>query len=158
MIGWLLTTFLALSPQTGALTAPGFENATPLVTVTGRGAQVYTCTAGAWSAPVPVAVLFDTNGKQVGRHTVGPTWIWKDGSAINGSVIARQPAPDAATAIPWLLLSTQSDPTQSGFLAHVKWVRRTKTEGGVAPATACDAAHEAQTARVPYEATYTFYQ
>ena len=43
------------------------------------------------------------------------------------------------------------------MLAHVTYVRRSDTHGGMPPAT-CDAHHLGAVARVPYAAVYTFYK
>jgi hypothetical protein len=43
------------------------------------------------------------------------------------------------------------------MLAHVTYVRRSDTHGGMPPA-ACDARHLGAVARVPYAAVYTFYK
>ena len=45
----------------------------------------------------------------------------------------------------------------TGMLAHVTYVRRSDTHGGMPPA-ACDAHHLGAVARVPYAAVYTFYK
>ncbi len=58
--------------------------------------------------------------------------------------------------VPWLLLETHSTGTASGMLADVTLVRRSDTQAGVPP-MACDAEHQNNEVRVPYQATYTFY-
>jgi len=129
-------------------------------TVTGRGVQIYKCTvkdnAFNWTFQQPEATLFDAASKQpVGLHTAGPTWTWTDRSAIVGKLLRSKPSPDPAN-IPWLLLETHST-GETGALSNIKFVRRSDTQGGVAPTTGCDAEHQDNTVRVPYEATYTFY-
>jgi hypothetical protein len=126
----------------------------------GRGVQVYTCTAQgdkfAWVFNEPQADLFDPKTHEaVGTHTAGPTWTWKDGSAISGKVLKTSPAKDPA-AIPWLLLETHSTGTP-GALANITLVRRSDTQGGAPANSICDAARVNNVARVPYAATYTFY-
>ena len=77
-------------------------------------------------------------------HTAaGPTWRWKDGSAIIGHLLITQPAPEH-TSIPWLLLtaSPSIDSAPTGMLARVTYVRRSDTHGGVPPA-GCDVHHMA---------------
>ena len=64
---------------------------------------------------------------------------------------------DVAESIPWLLLQTHSTGAPSGELMGVTLVRRSDTQAGAAPATGCDAAHQDNMLRVPYQATYTFY-
>ena len=42
-------------------------------------------------------------------------------------------------------------------MSKVAYVVRTRTEGGVAPATGCDASHADAEVRVPYSAVYLFF-
>lgn len=43
-------------------------------------------------------------------------------------------------------------------MSEVTYIQRLDTQGGLAPATGCDAAHEGATARIGYTATYYFYR
>lgn len=124
--------------------------------VEGRGVQIYTCKAvsgsGQWVFVAPAARLFDANGVEVGSHGDGPVWHLQDDSSVLGKVIAKSPSPDTGS-VPWLLL--KSDGTVGeGKLAGVQFIRRSETKGGVAPSGGCEVG---VFARVPYEATYTFY-
>jgi len=124
-----------------------------------RGVQIYTCTAPvggtpAWTLKAPHAVLFkgfDT----AAIHFAGPSWQANDGSLVTGTRTASDPGPDS-TAIPWLLLQASSN-TGPGLFADTTWIQRLDTEGGVAPATGCDAAHAGAQVLVPYRASYFFY-
>jgi hypothetical protein len=154
------TAILALSFffQTPDITTPA--NAHPEYTVVGHGVQIYKCTtkdaALQWVFQEPEATLFDTLSKQpVGVHTAGPTWTWNDKSAVVGKLLQSKPSPDP-NSIPWLLLEAHST-GEPGALSKIKFVRRSDTQAGTAPTAGCDAQHQDSTARVPYEATYTFY-
>jgi hypothetical protein len=155
--------FLLLSPGIRAQdrTLPPDPSVTPLPPVTGKGVQIYHCQqqqgAPAWVFVAPEATLY-AGAEAVGNHSAGPTWRWKDGSAITGKLLITQPAPDRAS-IPWLLLAASPalDSAPNGMLAHVTYVRRSDTHGGAPPA-ACDARHLGAVARVPYAAVYTFYK
>ncbi|HEY1964900.1 MAG TPA: DUF3455 domain-containing protein [Acidobacteriaceae bacterium] len=142
-------------------TLPPDPNVTPLPPVTGKGVQIYRCDSQqgtpAWVFVAPEATLY-AGAEAVGTHGAGPTWRWKDGSAITGKLLISQPSPDRAS-IPWLLLAASPaiDSTPTGMLAHVTYVRRSDTHGGMPPAT-CDAHHLGAVARVPYAAVYTFYK
>ena len=131
----------------------------PILTVTGKGAQIYTCQQSAtgpqWVFQAPEATLIDASGDSVGTHGAGPIWKSKDGSAVKGELLQKSPAP-APTAIPWLLLKAASV-SGSGIMTKVEFIRRSDTTSGVAPTTGCDAQHLNATARIPYTATYTFY-
>jgi len=124
------------------------------------GVQIYTCTAGAdgkpqWTLQAPQAQLRDALGALIGQHGAGPSWRHRDGSTVNGKMVARAEAPDGKS-IPWLLLSATAH-SGAGVLAHVSSIQRIHTEGGAAPASAgCDAQKE-QEVRVPYSADYYFY-
>lgn len=142
-------------------TLPPDPSVTPLPPVTGKGVQIYHCQqqqgALAWVFVAPEATLY-AGAESVGTHGAGPTWRWKDGSAITGKLLITQPAPDHAS-IPWLLLAASPaiDSAPNGMLAHVTYVRRSDTHGGMPPA-GCDARHLGAVARVPYAAVYTFYK
>jgi len=150
---------LARAPQSADSTLPP-PAAIARYAVVGRGVQIYKCTAQAnafqWIFQEPEATLYDQTGAEIGKHSAGPTWTWKDGSAIVGKVLQKSPAPDSANNIPWLLLETHSTAT-AGVLSNITLVRRSNTQAGQAPATGCDAQHVNSLARVPYQATYTFY-
>jgi Protein of unknown function (DUF3455) len=142
-------------------TLPPDPSVVPLPAVTGRGVQIYHCQqqqgAPAWVFLAPEATLY-AGAEAVGTHSAGPTWRWKDGSAIVGSLLVSQPAPEHG-AIPWLLLAASPaiDSAPTGMLAHVTYVRRSDTHGGIPP-TGCDTRHIGSVARVPYAAIYTFYK
>lgn len=130
------------------------------LTAVGLGVQVYKCAPGdggyQWALEMPVATLFDPATHQaLGTHSVGPTWTWNDGSSITGTVLKKHPSTDPAN-VPWLLVATHSAATTVGALSDVTLVRRSDTQAGV-PTMACDAEHQNNEVRVPYQATYTFY-
>ncbi len=125
-------------------------------TVTGKGVQIYGCTAsGKWVLQEPQAELVDPQTKQhVGVHSKGPIWTWADGSILLGEVLQQKPSADS---IPWLLLSVQSTGKQ-GALSDIAYIRRSDTQGGKVPASVvCAADNVDELLRVPYAATYTFY-
>ena len=131
-----------------------------LLTASGEGAQVYTCSALAgqskWVLKGPDARLLDDAGTQIGTHFAGPTWKLNDGSQVVGELIASRPSPDQGS-VAWLLLRAKSG-SASGRFADVAFIRRTETHGGVAdPAGCLTTADSGKTAQVPYSATYTFY-
>jgi hypothetical protein len=122
----------------------------------GEGVQIYSCVKGddwAWKLKAPDATLFDENHKAIGKHFAGPTWRLDDGSEVLGKMLESKPQ---AGTIPWLILMARSTGGE-GRLSRVDAVRRTDTQGGVAPATGCDAEHAGAEVRVPYSATYSFF-
>ena len=119
--------------------------------VTGRGDQVYGCVNGSWALKAPDAELLNQEGSVIGRHFAGPTWQLNDGSRLEGKAVAKQVAPDA-TAVPWLLLEAAGG---TGRLASVRFIQRTETQGGNAPEGSCS---QNEMRRVPYTATYSFYE
>src|SRR5271155_5145616 len=94
-----------------------------ILTVTGKGMQIYLCqqgTSGAqWIFQAPEANLTDASGNPAGTHSAGPSWNSKDGSSIKGVVLAKSPSPEA-TSIPWLLLRA-TDPSGSGIMTKVEF-------------------------------------
>ncbi|HEV7778082.1 MAG TPA: DUF3455 domain-containing protein [Luteibacter sp.] len=159
-----MTTPLALLAFTGMLAiAPPFAHAagtTPALQAFGKGVQVYTCTATgndyAWHLKAPEATLSDAQGKVIGKHFAGPSWRANDGSTVVGEPLNASPSPNQG-AIPWLVLHAKSH-DGSGDMANVAYIVRTQTEGGVAPATGCDAGHANTELRVPYTAVYLFFR
>jgi Protein of unknown function (DUF3455) len=131
----------------------------PILTVTGKGVQIYACqlvaNAPQWVFDAPDASLYDASGAKVGVHGAGPSWRYYDGSTVKGEVVAKSPAADPAS-IPWLLLKAVKD-DDSGTLAKAEFIRRSDTHGGIAPTAGCDTQHLNAIVRVPYTANYTFY-
>ena len=122
-----------------------------LLRAVGSGDQVYGCINGNWALTAPDAKLLNQEGSVIGRHFAGPTWQLKDGSRVKGKVVAKQVAPDP-TAVPWLLLESVGG---TGKFAAVRFIQRTATHGGNAPDGSCG---QNATRRVPYTATYSFYE
>ena len=148
---------LALAAAHSELAPDG--RASVLLTLGGRGVQVYTCAgteAGPrWLPAGPEADLVDAAGRVVGAHRAGPSWTLADGSRIVGTVSARVDAP-VPGAVPWLLLRAASV-GGPGALHAVTHVQRVHTSGGAAPVTGCRRATEGTTVRVPYAAEYVFF-
>jgi Protein of unknown function (DUF3455) len=132
-----------------------------LATISATGVQIYECsgasssTVAAWTFVAPEAQLFDEYGRSMGSHGAGPYWMAIDGSRVVGSVRACADAP-ASGAIPWLLLTTQSVGAP-GVLSAVSFIQRVNTEGGIAPASGCNAQSIGQRVRVGYRADYRLF-
>jgi hypothetical protein len=122
-----------------------------LLRAIGSGDQVYGCVNGRWVLQAPDAKLLNQEGSVIGRHFAGPTWQLNDGSWVKGRVVAKQVAPDA-DAVPWLLLESIGG---IGSLGTVRFIQRTGTHGGIAPDGSCS---QSAVRRVPYTATYSFYE
>jgi Protein of unknown function (DUF3455) len=127
----------------------------PVLISLGRGVQIYDCVGGAWTFREPAAAIL-LGSATVALHFAGPTWqSHRDGSKVTAAVRARVNAPRAERDIPWLLLEATGN-AGAGQFGEVDYVQRLRTEGGVAPAGACDAATR-PTAAVPYTAVYVFW-
>jgi len=150
--------FLATAATAQDLTTPP-PSQHPILTVTGKGVQIYTCQQSAagpqWLLQAPEATLIDASGNPVGTHGAGPIWKSNDGSAVKGELFQKSAYPQA-TSIPWLLLKAVSS-SGFGIMTRVEFIRRSDTHGGVSSTTGCDAQHLSAVSRVPYTATYTFY-
>jgi hypothetical protein len=132
------------------------STATLVLKARGEGVQIYTCVKGddwAWKLKGPEATLFDKSHQAIGKHFAGPTWRLEDGSEVQGKMVESKAQPGT---IPWLILSAKSTGGEGG-LRRVDAVRRTETQGGVAPLTGCDAEHAGVEVRVPYSAVYSFF-
>ncbi|MGA2740530.1 MAG: DUF3455 domain-containing protein [Bryobacteraceae bacterium] len=133
-----------------------------LLKALGKGKQIYVCSAKpgddsqfAWTLDRPQADLMDEKGNVIGKHYKGPVWEAADGSKVAGQVQQHANAP-SADAVPWLLLKATSH-EGSGTFAHVTYIQRVDTEGGLAPASGCDKSHAGAEALAEYRATYFFY-
>jgi len=129
------------------------------------GYQFYECKADAagklgWALRAPIAILAADDGKPVAVHfggvavglPPGPYWMAiKDGSRVHGGSPASSPN---TGSIPLLRLQAV-DTNGDGTFAHVSFVHRLATQGGVAPAEGCTAA--GVRTLVPYTADYWFY-
>jgi hypothetical protein len=107
-----------------------------------------------WAFVGPVASLKDGSGKVVGKYYAGPTWEAMDGSKVTAKQVAV--APNLPGSIPLQLV--KADPaTGMGAMQGVTYIQRLKTQGGVAPATACAAGNVGAKQQVAYQADYVFY-
>ena len=130
--------------------------------VQATGVQIYECAPTRadpakfdWSFKAPEAVLFDSDGRRIGKHYAGPTWESDDGSKVAGEVVARDDGPDP-NAIPWLLLKAKSV-AGNGVFGKIERVQRLQTVGGKAPDQGCARENVGAEARVEYKAAYFFY-
>jgi hypothetical protein len=132
------------------------STATLVLRARGEGVQIYTCTKvddWVWKLKAPDATLFDDQHHAIGKHFAGPTWQLDDGSEVRGKLLESR---QQEGTIPWLILSAESI-GGPGRLSLVDVVRRSETKGGLAPSTGCDAQHAGAEVRVPYSATYSFF-
>jgi len=107
-----------------------------------------------WAFIGPVATLYASDRKTVGKYYAGPTWESSDGSKVTGKQVAVAPA--GAGNIPLQLV--KAEPAMgSGAMTGVSYIQRVNTKGGVAPANACDAGAKGKRQTVAYEADYVFY-
>ncbi|OXJ11848.1 DUF3455 domain-containing protein [Burkholderia sp. AU6039] len=138
------------------------QPATPVLSTTAAGLQVYTCDYDAehklaWVFQYPEAMLFDASGTLVVRHGTGPSWEALDGSRITGKKLAEAPSARPGS-IPQLLLAAAPAATDAkataGTLAGVRFVQRLDTAGGMPPDATCSTEHAV--GRFPYFARYVF--
>jgi uncharacterized protein len=162
--GTVMAAGVAAALQAKTVRFDDSSTATLVLKARGEGVQIYTCAQGtdlagsgaagwAWKLKAPDATLFDENHVAIGKHFAGPTWRLDDGSEVQGKLLESRPQPGT---IPWLILAAKSTGGE-GRLRLVDVVRRTETESGVAPSTGCDAQHAGAEVRVPYSATYSFF-
>jgi hypothetical protein len=90
-------------------------------------------------------------GKTVGRHYAGPTWVHVDGSRVQGKPTGRAPGATAAD-VTWLKLDAV-EPRGPGVLAGIATIQRINTSGGQFEGV-CDKAGATHAA--PYAADYVF--
>jgi Protein of unknown function (DUF3455) len=109
-----------------------------------------------WVFVGPDAKLLDRAGKEVGKYFGPPaTWQSQDGSKITATQLAVAPA--QAGSIPLQLV--KANPAMGdGAMQGVTYIQRVATQGGVAPAKACDAASARSKEVVKYQADYIFWR
>ncbi|MDD5274736.1 MAG: DUF3455 domain-containing protein [Methylovulum sp.] len=132
---------------------------TAFLTVHAKGDQIYQCTVNQgsylWQIQAPDARLFDNQGQIVGKHFKGPVWEYKEGSRVQGKIMAKADmAP--SSAITWLLVKVVGHKGDSPF-AKTSFINRINTQGGLPPVSGCDANHLGGERRVAYTADYVFY-
>ena len=126
------------------------------------GFQVYINTQTApgvynWVLKEPIATLYSTpayNGI-VGTHYVGPTWESNSGSTVVGTRLEGVTVDP--NAIQWLKLGAVSS-QGPGIFNGTKFIQRTNTVGGKAPATGANASNVGEEIQIPYTAEYYFYK
>jgi len=124
-----------------------------------EGVQIYECNTatGKWTLQAPRAELYAQNGKLIGSHYVGPTWVALDGSYVIGRRVDGVNVDPAA--IDWLLLEkdTSAAGADGARLAATTYIQRINTTGGRAPAASeCD--ENGETAEIDYTADYYFWK
>ncbi len=121
-----------------------------------EGAQVYQCQPDAagrtvWTFREPIATLIGGDGKTIGRHFAGPSWVLDDGGGVKGKQLAS--APDADPGDIAQLKLTVSEHLGGGALTAATLILRINTHGG-ALSGACAVAGELRAE--PYSADYVF--
>lgn len=171
-----LAAVLGLSACAGmAPPAPVFDQATlpdavkvpaghrVVLETVGVGEITYECRAKAnmagafeWAFVGPKADLNSRAGAKLGSYYGPPaTWAANDGSRITGAQVAV--APHMAGSIP-LQLVKANPASGPGAMMDVSYVQRVATQGGVAPALACDAGSAGRREVVKYQADYIFWK
>jgi hypothetical protein len=129
----------------------------------GAGDITYECrakaaTAGAfeWVFVGPQADLKSRSGTKLGTYYGPPaTWAALDGSKVTGTQVAVAPA--GAGNIPSQLV--KANPAMgAGAMTGVSYIQRVATQGGVAPASTCDAGTAGRKETVKYQADYIFWK
>jgi CHRD domain/Protein of unknown function (DUF3455) len=124
-----------------------------------HGSQIYGCTAQADGSFAFTQHDVDAHLSDGIHHTFvqpvagPPQWQAPDGSAVTGTVVAKNA--NGAGNIAELNLDATQTGNSTGLLAHAVEVLRLNTLGGVAPAGTCDP-QATPTVNVPYQADYVF--
>jgi hypothetical protein len=123
------------------------------------GSQIYACTPRADGSFAFTQFGVDAHLTGGIHHTFvqpaagPPQWQAPDGSAVTGTVVARNA--NGAGNIAELDLDATQIGASTGLLAHAVEVLRLNTVGGVAPAGSCDP-QATPIVNVPYQADYVF--
>lgn len=109
-----------------------------------------------WVFVGPDAKLNSRAGQQVGKYYGPPaTWESADGSKVTGAQVAVAPA--GMGNIPLQLVKANPAMGQ-GAMVGTSYIQRVATQGGVAPASACDAGSMSKKEIVKYQADYIFWR
>ena len=160
----------AMAPKMAAFSQDGLPAAVQVpaghkvaMETVGVGQITYECRAKKdmagqfeWIFLGPDAKLMDRMGKQVGKYYGPPaTWESMDGSKLTATQLAVSPA--VAGSIPLQLV--KANPAMGmGAMQGVSHIQRVATQGGVAPAMACDPATVGSKQIVNYQADYIFWR
>lgn len=124
-----------------------------MMTTTGVGEITYECRESK-----DMAGEHEWSFELVGKYYAGPTWESVDGSRITGKQVAIASA--SPGSLPLQLVKAQPA-IGAGAMTGASYVQRLNTQGGVAPATGCDATGKGKGKGkrqvVAYEADYVFY-
>jgi len=135
------------------------EGYVAVLTAHAKGDQIYQCSVNegqySWQTLAPDAKLFDDHGAIIGNHRAGPLWEYKEGSRVLGRVLKKIDQ-TPGSGIAWLLVEVVSH-EGDGLFANVRFINRINTQGGLPPASACDANHLGSEKRIAYTADYVFY-
>ena len=150
--------FLAAAHALGLADLPeaiAVKDGAAVATLQAAGAQIYVCSRNAkgaleWTFREPVAALLQ-DGKTVGRHFIGPTWEFADGTHVVGKLSGKAPG-KTARDIPWLKLAI-TETAQSGPVAGATTILRIDTKGGDFEGVC---SREGDLHAEPYAATYVF--
>ncbi len=131
------------------------KQAVTVASVHAEGVQIYECKMGSdntmsWQFREPLATLL-RDGATVGRHFVGPSWEFSDGSSIKAKVVDQ--APGATQNDIAILRLEVVEHRGDGALLKVTAVQRLDTKGGVFSG-ACDRLDAMHLE--PYTARYVF--
>lgn len=121
-----------------------------------EGAQVYQCQPDAAGRPVwtfrePIATLIGADGRTIGRHFAGPSWMLDDGGGVKGKQLAS--APGAGPGDIAQLKLAVSEHLGGGAFTTANLILRLNTRGG-ALSGGCAVAGELRAE--PYSADYVF--
>lgn len=141
-----------------AIKVPGGHQA--FLSVHAQGEQIYQCQGKdggyLWQIQAPDARLYDDQGRIVGKHYEGPVWEYREGSRVQGKILARFDK-SVESAIAWLLVEIVGHRGHSVF-AETRYIQRINTQGGLPPDSGCDGNHLGREKRVAYTADYVFYR
>jgi len=88
-----------------------------------------------------------------GQVYAGPTWEASDGSRFTGKQVGTAPA--SAGNIRFQLVKAEGG---TGAMMGITYIQRLNTNGGAAPADACNASTTGAKNAVRYTAEYVFYE
>ncbi len=152
---FLVAAALAALPAAAAIREPGGVGSA-------NGVQVYQCRVGVtdpasyiWSFVAPDVTLYD--GTRSTARLASPNLVESTDDRSSVSGIVRSTQPGGANNLPWTVMRTRSM-GDSGMFAGVTSIQRVNTNGGIAPATGCNADTVGSEARVAYSADYYFYK
>lgn len=127
--------------------------------LTGQGYQQFQCTRDRvgyyWRFVTPNVKLIDSHGQLVATQGADFAFVGVDGSLLRAKIVSSE-ATNTHSRLKNILFEVFPHGKKRGKLSSFHWVRRTSAKGGI-PQSVCSSSRLSEVIKVPFSATYAFY-